>query len=59
MNNFPAGTRVFFWTSEGEVQYAVVKSSSRLQDGTQILVLQLEGSNKTITLPALGVTIVT
>ncbi|KAF8879973.1 hypothetical protein CPB84DRAFT_284102 [Gymnopilus junonius] len=42
MNNFPPGTRVFFWTSEGEVQYATVRSSDRLPDGTQILNLQLE-----------------
>ncbi|KDR81475.1 hypothetical protein GALMADRAFT_134911 [Galerina marginata CBS 339.88] len=56
MNAFPAGTRVFFWTSNGDVEYAVVQSSSRLPDGTQILVLKLEGKDKTATLPAAGVT---
>jgi len=56
MNAFPAGTRVFWWTSEGDVQYAIVQSSSRLTDGTQILVLKLEGKDKIATLPAAGVT---
>ncbi|KJA18564.1 hypothetical protein HYPSUDRAFT_57049 [Hypholoma sublateritium FD-334 SS-4] len=51
MNVFPAGARVFFWTAEGQVEYAVVRSSSRLPDGTQILVLQIEGSNRVATLP--------
>ncbi|KAF8969926.1 hypothetical protein BDZ97DRAFT_1915034 [Flammula alnicola] len=59
MNAFPAGTRVFYWTSEGEVEYAVVQSSSRLSDGTQILVLKIEGQDKVATLPAAGVTKVT
>ncbi|KAF9483855.1 hypothetical protein BDN70DRAFT_873239 [Pholiota conissans] len=56
MNAFPAGTRVFYWTSQGDVTYAVVQSSHRLADGTQILNLKVEGSNETATLPAAGVT---
>ncbi|KAF8797895.1 hypothetical protein BYT27DRAFT_7124309, partial [Phlegmacium glaucopus] len=45
------GTRVFYWTSNGDVEYAVVESSSRLPDGTQILVLRPEGKDKITTLP--------
>lgn len=26
------GTRVFFWTSNGEVEYAIVQSTNRLPD---------------------------
>ncbi|KIM49262.1 hypothetical protein M413DRAFT_21514 [Hebeloma cylindrosporum] len=59
MNAFPNGTRVFFWTSNGDIEYASVVSSSRLPDGTQILVLKLESADKTATLPASGVTKVT
>ncbi|KAF8163167.1 hypothetical protein B0H34DRAFT_856714 [Crassisporium funariophilum] len=59
MNNFPAGTRVFILASNsGDYHYAVVQSSSVLPDGTQILVLRLEGKDKIATLPASGVTIV-
>jgi len=56
MNAFPPGTRVFFWTAGGEVEYAIVQSLNRLPDGTQILVLKIEGKNHTATLPAAGVT---
>lgn len=52
MNAYPAGTRVFFWTSNGECQYATVDSSSRLADGTLVLVLKVDGKNELATLPA-------
>ena len=72
LSNLPlhAGTRVFWWTSNGECQYAAVESSSRLSDvryynllmvpgsyrrifviqGTQVLVLKLDGKPETATL---------
>ncbi|KAF4614940.1 hypothetical protein D9613_002931 [Agrocybe pediades] len=56
MNAFPAGTRVFFWTSNGDVEYAIVQSSTRLTDGTEVLILKLESSQQTATIPAIGVT---
>lgn len=55
MNAFPAGTRVWWWPSSGDVLYAVVESSSRLPDGTQILVLKLEGKDEIATLPAAAI----
>ncbi|KAH6918721.1 hypothetical protein BKA70DRAFT_1416700 [Coprinopsis sp. MPI-PUGE-AT-0042] len=48
-------TRIFFWASTGQVVYAAVESSSRLTDGTQILVLRTD-DNRVITMPACGVT---
>ncbi|KAF9532314.1 hypothetical protein CPB83DRAFT_891051 [Crepidotus variabilis] len=57
MNAFPPGTRVFFWTSSGEVEYAIVQSTNRLPDGTQILVMKIEGKDQIATLPAAGVTL--
>ncbi|EAU88334.1 hypothetical protein CC1G_05100 [Coprinopsis cinerea okayama7 len=55
MNAFPPGTRVFFWQSTGEVIYATVQSSTRLQDGTQMLTLKAD-DNRVMTIPAAGVT---
>ncbi|KAF5330863.1 hypothetical protein D9619_005861 [Psilocybe cf. subviscida] len=53
-----AGTRVFFWNAQGVCEYAIVQSSSFLPDGTQILVLKIEGREKTSVIPAAGVTLV-
>ncbi|EDR10976.1 uncharacterized protein LACBIDRAFT_316028 [Laccaria bicolor S238N-H82] len=57
MNAFPAGTRVFYWCSTGPIIYATVQSSSRLPDGTQLLVIK-DDNGETVTLPAAGVTLV-
>ncbi|KAF5330864.1 hypothetical protein D9619_005860 [Psilocybe cf. subviscida] len=59
MNPFPEGTRVFYWTSSGTCEYAIVQSSARLADGTLILSLKVEGKDKVATIPAAGVTKVT
>ncbi|KIJ92314.1 hypothetical protein K443DRAFT_113780, partial [Laccaria amethystina LaAM-08-1] len=45
-----AGTRVFYWVSNGHIIYATVLSSSRLLDGTQLLDLR-DDAGKTVTLP--------
>ncbi|KAH6913392.1 hypothetical protein BKA70DRAFT_1096865, partial [Coprinopsis sp. MPI-PUGE-AT-0042] len=44
------GTRIFFWNSTGQVVYADVESSSRLTDGTQILVLRTD-DNRVANMP--------
>lgn len=54
MNAFPSGTRVFYWGANGEINYGTVQSTSRMADGTQILVIK-EDSGKNTTLPAAGV----
>jgi len=54
MNAFPAGTRVFYWLPTGETIYGTVKSSSFLEDGTQILTIR-EDSGRVVTLPAVGI----
>ncbi|TFK76590.1 hypothetical protein BDN72DRAFT_891621 [Pluteus cervinus] len=58
MNAFPAGTRVFFWGANAQIVYGVVQSTSRLPDGTQVLVI-LDQSGQTLSLPAASVTKVT
>ncbi|KAH7929800.1 hypothetical protein BV22DRAFT_1125522 [Leucogyrophana mollusca] len=42
-NVHPNGTRVFFWASGGEIKYGNVQSTSRLADGTQIVVVLVDG----------------
>ncbi|KIO13178.1 hypothetical protein M404DRAFT_992756 [Pisolithus tinctorius Marx 270] len=51
MNAYPNGTRVFFWTSAGEIKYGIVQSTSRLADGTQVIVIDLEGNEGRRSLP--------
>ncbi|RDB20949.1 hypothetical protein Hypma_011465, partial [Hypsizygus marmoreus] len=58
MNAFPAGTRVFFWASNAQIVYGTVESTSRMSDGTQVLVIREDGG-KTVCLPAAGITKVT
>ncbi|KIK06588.1 hypothetical protein K443DRAFT_674247 [Laccaria amethystina LaAM-08-1] len=58
MNAFPAGTRVFYWSSIGQIIYATVQSSSRLPDGTQLLLIK-DDAGEVVTLPAAGVNIAT
>ncbi|KAF9228769.1 hypothetical protein BS17DRAFT_877362 [Gyrodon lividus] len=36
MNAFPNGTRVFFWTTGGEIKYGAVQSTSRLVDARKL-----------------------
>ncbi|KXN86965.1 hypothetical protein AN958_09418, partial [Leucoagaricus sp. SymC.cos] len=45
-----AGTRVYYWLANGHTCYGTVRSSSFLEDGTQILTIR-EDSGKIVTLP--------
>ncbi|KAK0466676.1 hypothetical protein IW261DRAFT_1520578 [Armillaria novae-zelandiae] len=40
MNMFPAGSRVFFYDSTGQLVRGVVESTSRMADGTQMVVIR-------------------
>ncbi|KAH7909256.1 hypothetical protein BJ138DRAFT_1127816 [Hygrophoropsis aurantiaca] len=42
-NVYPNGTRVFFWDTFGTIKYGNVQSTSRLSDGTQVVVVLVEG----------------
>ncbi|EGN96052.1 hypothetical protein SERLA73DRAFT_141188 [Serpula lacrymans var. lacrymans S7.3] len=55
MNAFPNGTRVFFWGSNGDIKYGVVLSTSRMGDGTQIVVIQLDRAEGNVSLPVSSV----
>jgi len=55
MNAFPEGTRVFFWDAKSQIVYGIVQSTSRMSDGTQILVIK-DDTSTIVTLPAAGVT---
>ncbi|KAK0502644.1 hypothetical protein EDD18DRAFT_1345465 [Armillaria luteobubalina] len=55
MNSMPAGTRVFFWDTRGQIVRGVVQSTSVGADGTLMVVINSDGG-RTITLPAAGVT---
>ncbi|KIJ69584.1 hypothetical protein HYDPIDRAFT_36619 [Hydnomerulius pinastri MD-312] len=55
MNAFPNGTRVFFWTACGEIKYATVQSTSRLADGTQVVVVAIDGGEGHRNLPVSSV----
>jgi len=37
------GTRVLFWTAEGDIRYGTVESTSRMGDGTEIANLMVDG----------------
>ncbi|KAK0436172.1 hypothetical protein EV421DRAFT_1833317 [Armillaria borealis] len=54
MNVFPAGSRVSFFDSNGQLLNGVVQSTSRLSDGTQLVLIKRD-SGGTITLPAASV----
>jgi hypothetical protein len=45
------GTRVFFWTSNGDVEYAIVQSTNRLPD---VRIPEFSISNLSLTDAALG-----
>ncbi|TEB35944.1 hypothetical protein FA13DRAFT_1787404 [Coprinellus micaceus] len=53
MNAFVPGTRVFFWTAEGQVVYATVTSVSQ-SSGTCMLHLRTD-DGRDLSLPAAGV----
>ncbi|KAJ8592825.1 hypothetical protein M405DRAFT_839631 [Rhizopogon salebrosus TDB-379] len=54
MNAFPNGTRVFYWTSSGEIKYGTVQGTNRMADastlrisrGTQIVVVLVDGEDR-------------
>ncbi|KAK0227938.1 hypothetical protein IW262DRAFT_565620 [Armillaria fumosa] len=50
MNSMPAGTRVFFWDTRGQIIRGVVQSTSVGADGTLMVVINSDGG-RTITLP--------
>ncbi|KAF9003308.1 hypothetical protein BDQ17DRAFT_1355969 [Cyathus striatus] len=53
MNNFPAGTRVFYWAADGQTVYGTVQSSNRTPNGTKFLVIR--NDNETIvSMPAVN-----
>ncbi|KAI6118696.1 hypothetical protein EDD16DRAFT_1480713 [Pisolithus croceorrhizus] len=45
------GTRVFFWTAAGDIKYGTVQSTSRLADGTQVIVIDIDGGEGRRSLP--------
>ncbi|EIM90186.1 uncharacterized protein STEHIDRAFT_154022 [Stereum hirsutum FP-91666 SS1] len=51
MNAYPNGSRVFFWDANGTAVKGVVKGTNVQADGTQVAVVQIDGSGKTVTLP--------
>ncbi|KAK0435308.1 hypothetical protein EV421DRAFT_1836697 [Armillaria borealis] len=55
MNVFPAGSRVSFFDSNGQLLTGVVQSTSRLSDVSTQLVLIKRDSGATVTLPAASV----
>ncbi|KAF9239588.1 hypothetical protein BU15DRAFT_74444 [Melanogaster broomeanus] len=55
MNAFPNGTRVFFWNAGGEIKYGTVQSTSRLTDGTQVVVVAVDGGEGHRSLPVSSV----
>ncbi|KAF9231082.1 hypothetical protein BU15DRAFT_82854 [Melanogaster broomeanus] len=55
MNAFPHGTRVFFWNAGGEIKYGTVQSTSRLTDGTQVVVVTVDGGEGHSSLPVSSV----
>ncbi|KAK0185359.1 hypothetical protein F5146DRAFT_1069943 [Armillaria mellea] len=54
MNVFPAGSRVAYFNSSGQLSAGVVQSTTRMSDGTQLVLIKL-GSGGTVTLPAASV----
>ncbi|KAI5981615.1 hypothetical protein EDD15DRAFT_2203726 [Pisolithus albus] len=44
LNAYPNGTRVFFWNAAGDIKYGTVQSTSRLADGTQVVVINIDGA---------------
>ncbi|KAF8054490.1 hypothetical protein FPV67DRAFT_1682573 [Lyophyllum atratum] len=55
MPAYPTDTRVFFWACNGCVVYGNVKSTSRMPDGTIILIIKTD-EGRTVCLPAAGIT---
>ncbi|KIL69622.1 hypothetical protein M378DRAFT_156847, partial [Amanita muscaria Koide BX008] len=49
------GTKVFFWDAKSQLVYGTVQSTSRMSDGTQVLVIK-DDKGTIVTLPAAGVT---
>ncbi|KAK0201353.1 hypothetical protein DFS33DRAFT_1346519 [Desarmillaria ectypa] len=54
MNAFAAGTRVYFYDSNGQIVKGVVESTTRMADGTQMLRIKRDNGNN-ITLPSASV----
>jgi len=43
MNAFPAGIRVYFHEASGAIIYGNVESTSRMEDGTQLAIVKVDG----------------
>ncbi|KAK0222412.1 hypothetical protein IW262DRAFT_1494009 [Armillaria fumosa] len=54
MSIFVIGSRVFFYDSAGHLTRGVVQSTSRMADGTLMIVIKRD-SGETVTLPAAGI----
>jgi len=54
MNNFPAGTRVWYYDANNRAVYGVVQAVSRTADGAVILTIRTT-AGATIALPASAV----
>ncbi|KAK0485520.1 hypothetical protein EDD18DRAFT_1195855 [Armillaria luteobubalina] len=54
MNVFQAGIRVSFFDGSGQLLTGVVQSTSRLSDGSQLVLVKRDGGG-TITLPAASI----
>ncbi|KAK0452832.1 uncharacterized protein EV420DRAFT_682847 [Desarmillaria tabescens] len=50
MNMFPAGSRVFFYDSTGQLVRGVVESTTRMADGTQMVIIRRDNGG-IMTLP--------
>ena len=49
---FQNGTRIWMWAANSEVVYRTVEAMNRMPDGTQVVVVRLDGTERTVTIPA-------
>ncbi|KAK0199461.1 hypothetical protein DFS33DRAFT_1368525 [Desarmillaria ectypa] len=54
MDVFAAGSRVSFFSANGQLVTGIVKLTSRMSDGTQILLIKCD-NGRTLSLPAASV----
>ncbi|KAK0452829.1 uncharacterized protein EV420DRAFT_682784 [Desarmillaria tabescens] len=54
MNKFPSGSRVFFYSSTGNLMKGVVESTTHAANGTQMITIKCD-NGATLTLPSASV----
>ncbi|KIM72674.1 hypothetical protein PILCRDRAFT_15904 [Piloderma croceum F 1598] len=53
------GTRVFYWDVSGRIKYGTVEFTARMDDGTQIVHVRVDGGGEIVALPVSSVSKVT